>query len=164
MADAGASSMILLVTSLLISGAASVVLLESWGNVAEANGTNAKGKAADAETDVSFSGDRGDVLLDTSGANQEITLYFQNSGIRTLDKSAFTIFVDGVSSSIVGSTSLYPANGDWATDYVIEVTVSDSSFNYADNDLATVTIIVQSTVSDGVKGTDSETAEVRLSV
>ena len=42
MADAGASSMILLVTSLLISGAASVVLLESWGNVAEANGTNAK--------------------------------------------------------------------------------------------------------------------------
>tara|TARA_B100000925_G_C21841811_1_gene401852 strand:- start:103 stop:597 length:495 start_codon:yes stop_codon:yes gene_type:complete len=164
MADAGASSMILLVTSLLISGAASVVLLESWGNVAEANGTNAKGKAADAETDVSFSGDRGDVLLDTSGANQEITLYFQNSGIRTLDKSAFTIFVDGVSSSIVGSTSLYPANGDWATDYVIEVTVSDSSFNYADNDLATVTIIVQSTLSDGVKGTDSETAEVRLSV
>ena len=164
MADAGASSMILLVTSLLISGAASVVLLESWGNVAEANGTNAKGKAADAETDVSFSGDRGDVLLDTSGSNQEITLYFQNSGIRTLDKSAFTIFVDGVSSSIVGSTSLYPANGDWATDYVIEVTVSDSSFNYADNDLATVTIIVQSTVSDGVKGTDSETAEVRLSV
>ena len=37
-------------------------------------------------------------------------------------------------------------------------------FNYLDNDLATVTIIVQSTVSDGVQGTDSETAEVRLSV
>ncbi len=35
MADGGVSSMILLVTSLLISGAASVVLLESWGQVAE---------------------------------------------------------------------------------------------------------------------------------
>ncbi|HIH57791.1 MAG TPA: hypothetical protein HA287_05320, partial [Candidatus Poseidoniaceae archaeon] len=46
----------------------------------------------------------------------------------------------------------------------IEVTVSDASFSYADNDLATVTIIVQSTATDGVKGTDSETAEVRLSV
>ena len=34
MADGGASTMILLVTSLLISGAASVVLLESWGSVA----------------------------------------------------------------------------------------------------------------------------------
>ena len=164
MADGGASTMILLVTSLLISGAASVVLLESWGQVAEASGTNAKEKVADAETDVSFSGDRGDVLLDTSGANQEITLYFQNTGVRVLDKDSFTIFVDGISSSVVGSTTLYPANGVWATDYVIEVTVTDASFSYSDNDLATVTIIAQSTVTDGVKGTDSETAEVRLSV
>ncbi|MAH90770.1 MAG: hypothetical protein L7S49_00185 [Candidatus Poseidoniaceae archaeon] len=164
MADGGASTMILLVTSLLISGAASVVLLESWGEVAEASGTNVKGNVADAETDVSFSGDRGDVLLDTSGSNQEITLYFQNSGIRPLDKSSFTIFVDGVSATTVGAATLYPANGVWATDYVLEVTVTDSSFNYNDNDLASVTIIVQSTVSDGVKGTDSETAEVRLSV
>ena len=51
MADGGASTMILLVTSLLISGAASVVLLESWGEVAEASGTNVKGNVADAETD-----------------------------------------------------------------------------------------------------------------
>ena len=164
MADGGASTMILLVTSLLISGAASVVLLESWGQVAEASGTNAKEKVADAETDVSFSGDRGDVLLDTSGANQEITLYFQNTGVRVLDKDSFTIFVDGVSSSVVGSATLYPANGVWATDYVMEVTVTDASFSYSNNDLATVTIIAQSTVTDGVKGTDSETAEVRLSV
>lgn len=156
--------MILLVTSLLISGAASVVLLESWGQVAEASGTNAKEKVADAETDVSFSGDRGDVLLDTSGANQEITLYFQNTGVRVLDTNSFTIFVDGVSSSVVGSATLYPSNGVWATDYVMEVTVTDASFSYSDNDLATVTIIAQSTVTDGVKGTDSETAEVRLSV
>lgn len=156
--------MILLVTSLLISGAASVVLLESWGQVAEASGTNAKEKVADAETDVSFSGDRGDVLLDTSGANQEITLYFQNTGIRVLDTNSFTIFVDGVSTSVVGSATLYPSNGVWATDYVMEVTVTDASFSYSDNDLATVTIIAQSTVTDGVKGTDSETAEVRLSV
>ena len=156
--------MILLVTSLLISGAASVVLLESWGQVAEASGTNAKEKVADAETDVSFSGDRSDVLLDTSGANQEITLYFQNTGVRVLDKDSFTIFVDGVSSSVVGSATLYPANGVWATDYVMEVTVTDASFSYSNNDLATVTIIAQSTVTDGVKGTDSETAEVRLSV
>ena len=164
MADGGASTMILLVTSLLISGAASVVLLESWGQVAEASGTNAKEKVADAETDVSFSGDRSDVLLDTSGANQEITLYFQNTGVRILDKDSFTIFVDGVSSSVVGSATLYPANGVWATDYVMEVTVTDASFSYSNNDLATVTIIAQSTVTDGVKGTDSETAEVRLSV
>ena len=164
MADGGSSTMILLVTSLLISGLASVVLLESWGDVAEATGKNNRGKVADAETDVSFSGDRGNVLLDTSGSNQEITLYFQNTGIRSLDKSSFTIFVDGVSSTVVGAATLYPASGVWATDHVLEATVSDASFAYSDNDLATVTIVVQSTVVDGVKGTDSESAEVRLSV
>ncbi|MFL2968863.1 MAG: hypothetical protein ACJZ6A_06920 [Candidatus Poseidoniaceae archaeon] len=164
MADGGASTMIMLVTSLLLSGAASVVLLESWGSVAESSSNNTSSRVADAETDVSFGGDRSDILLDTSGANQEITLYFQNSGIRPLDKSSFTIFVDGVSSSTTGAATLYPANGVWAPDYILEVTVTDASFNYADGDIATVTIIAQSTISEGVKGTDSETAEVRLSV
>ena len=164
MADGGASTMIMLVTSLLLSGAASVVLLESWGSVAESSSNNTSSRVADAETDVSFGGDRSDILLDTSGANQEITLYFQNTGIRPLDKSSFTIFVDGVSSSTTGAATLYPANGVWAPDYILEVTVTDASFNYADGDIATVTIIAQSTISECVKGTDSETAEVRLSV
>ena len=164
MADGGVSTMIMLVTSLLLSGAASVVLLESWGSVAESSSNNTSSRVADAETDVSFGGDRSDILLDTSGANQEITLYFQNTGIRPLDKSSFTIFVDGVSSSTTGAATLYPANGVWAPDYILEVTVTDASFNYADGDIATVTIIAQSTISEGVKGTDSETAEVRLSV
>ena len=155
---------IMLVTSLLLSGAASVVLIESWGSVAESSSNNASSRVANAETDVSFGGDRSDILLDTSGANQEITLYFQNTGIRPLDKSSFTIFVDGVSSSTTGAATLYPANGVWAPDYVLEVTVTDASFNYADGDIATVTIVAQSTISEGVKGTDSETAEVRLSV
>jgi len=39
----GASTMILLVTSLLLSGAASVVLLESWSEVAKVSGINAFG-------------------------------------------------------------------------------------------------------------------------
>ena len=156
--------MIMLVTSLLLSGAASVVLLESWGSVAESSSNNTSSRVADAETDVSFGGDRSDVLLDTSGANQEITLYFQNTGIRPLDKSSFTIFVDGVSSSTTGAATLYPTNGVWAPDYILEVTVTDASFNYADGEIATVTIVAQSTITGGVKGTDSETAEVKLSV
>ena len=164
MADGGASTMIMLVTSLLLSGAASVVLLESWGSVAESSSNNTSSRVADAETDVSFGGDRSDVLLDTSGANQEITLYFQNTGIRPLDQSSFTIFVDGVSSSTTGVTTLYPTNGVWAPDYILKVTVTDASFNYADGEIATVTIVAQSTITEGVKGTDSETAEVKLSV
>ena len=164
MADGGASTMILLVTSLLLSGAASVVLIESWGEVAKASGINASGQVANAETDVSFSGDRSDILLDPSAGNQEITLYFQNTGIRSLDKSSFSIFIDGVYSTPVGATTLYPPSGVWASDHVLQVTVSDASFAYSDGERVVVTIVVQSTISEGVKGTDSETAEVRLSV
>ena len=164
MADGGTSSMIMLVTSLLLSGAASVVLLESWGNVADASGDNSAGRVADAETDVSFSGDRGDIFLNTSGANQQITLYFQNSGVRSLDKSSYSIFVDGVASATTGPTTIYPLDGVWASNYVLEVTVTDPSFSYSDQDLAIVTIVVESTSIDGSKGVDSETAEVRLSV
>ena len=115
MADGGASTMILLVSSLLISGVASVVLFESWGDVADRKLEQTPGKVADSETDVSFSGDRGDVLLDTSGTNQEITLFFQNTGIRTLDKSSFTIFVDGISASVVGAT--YTLSFKWRLGY-----------------------------------------------
>ena len=164
MADGGVSSMILLVTSLLLSGAASVVLLESWGNVAQANGDSASGRVADAETDVSFGGDRSDVFLNTSGTDQEITLFFQNSGVRSLDRTSFSIFVDGIPSATTGGLTLYPANGVWASNYVLEVTVTDPSFSYSDQDIVTVTIVVQSTSVDGTKGTDSETSEVRLSV
>lgn len=164
MADGGASTMILLVTSLLLSGAASVVLIESWGEVAKVSAINASGQVANAETDVSFSGDRSDVFLDPAVGSQEITLYFQNTGIRSLDKSSFSIFIDGVYSVPVGAATLYPPSGVWASDHVLEVTVSDASFNYSDADRAIVTIIVQSTVSEGVKGTSSETAEVKLNV
>ena len=72
--------------------------------------------------------------------------------------------MDGTSASIVGAITLYPSNGVWAPAYVVEVTVSDSSFAYSDGDTATVLIIAKSTVSDGVQGTDSESAEVRFSV
>jgi archaellum component FlaG (FlaF/FlaG flagellin family) len=164
MADGGASTMIILVASLIVSGLASVVLIDSWGEVADASGKISNSRLADIETDFSFSGDRGKVLLDTSGANQEITLYFQNTGDRILDKTTISIFVDGVALGSGSGSTLYPASGDWAPGTVLEVDVDDPSFNYSDGARITVTMIVQSEVSDGVKGTASETTEVRLSV
>jgi archaellum component FlaG (FlaF/FlaG flagellin family) len=160
----GASTMILLVTSLLISGAASVVLIESWGDVAEATGTSTSSRVADSETDVSVSGDRSSILLDTSGANQEITLYFQNTGSRLLDKTEFSIFVDGIAVGSGTGNTLYPANGQWAPGYVLEVTVADASWSYSDGDIVTITIVAQSIVSEGVRGTSVDSEEVRLSV
>ena len=163
MADGGASTMIMLVATLLISGAASAVLIDSWGDVVRTTNTNAKHDKANAETDLSFSGDLGDVELDTSGTNQNITLFFQNSGIRTLDETTLSVFVDGAPASVL-RTAVYPTGSVWASNYILEVIVSDSSWSYADANLVSVTAVVKSTVSGGASGTDSATEEVRLSV
>ena len=163
MADGGASTMIMLVATLLISGAASAVLIDSWGDVVKTTSSNSKNEKANAETDVSFSGDLGDVTLDTSGTNQNITLFFQNTGLRTLDESTLSIFVDGNPATILRS-AIYPNNGVWASNYIIEVVVSEAAWNYVDTDLVIVTAVVKSTVSGGTSGTDSVTEEVRLSV
>ncbi len=113
---------------------------------------------------MAVSGDRSNTLLDTSGTNQEITLYFQNTGKRLLDKTEFSIFVDGVSVGSGSGNTLYPANGEWSPGTVLETTVSDPAWNYNDGDIVTVTIIAQSTVTEGVRGTSVASEEVRLSV
>jgi archaellum component FlaG (FlaF/FlaG flagellin family) len=164
MADGGASTMIILVASLIVSGLASVVLIDAWGEVADASGKISSSRLADIETDFAFSGDRAIVPLDTSGANQVITLFFQNTGDRTLDKTAIAIFVDGAAVGSGSGSTLHPASGDWAPGSVLEVDVDDPSFAYSDGDRITVTMIAQSEVREGVKGTASESVEVRLSV
>ena len=163
MADGGASTMIMLVATLLISGAASAVLIDSWGDVVKTSNTNSKNERANSETGISFSGDLGDVELDTSGTNQNITLFFQNTGTRILNATATSIFVDGNPATILSKT-IYPKSKIWAPKYVIELVVSDSSWAYSDADLVKITAVVKSTVSGGVSGTDTVSQEVRLSV
>jgi len=163
MADGGASTMIMLVATLLISGAASAVLIDSWGDVVKTSNTNSKNERANSETGISFSGDLGDVELDTSGTNQNITLFFQNTGIRTLNSTSMSIFVDGTPATILTRT-IYPNTNIWASNYVIELVVSDANWNYSDADLVKITAVVKSTVSGGASGTDTVSQEVRLSV
>ena len=163
MADGGASTMIILVASLIVSGLASVVLIEAWGEVADATEKVSSSRLADIETDFAFSGDRAGVpLVIPVGANQEITLHFQNTGDRIIEKNTIALFVDGVSVGSGSGSTLYPASGDWAPGTVLEVVVDDPSFNYSDGNRIVVTMIAQSEVRDGAKGTASETVQVRL--
>jgi len=160
MADGGASTMIILVASLIISGAASVVLIEAWGGLAEASDKVTSKRAADLETDVAISGDRGSTFLDTGA--KEITLFFENTGTRHLNTTTFGIFVDGTPVGTGSSMTLYPASGIWASGTIMSVIVTDTSFAYVDGDRATVTIVVKSEVSGGYVGSASATEEVRF--
>ena len=162
MADAGASTMIILVASLLVSGVASVVLIEAWGDLAESSDKITSKRAADLETDVAISGDRGSTFLDNSGT-PEFTLYFENIGSRHLNTTTYGIIVDGDAVDPTGfSMTLYPASGIWAPGTVMSVIVSDASFAYSDGDRAMITIVVKSEATDGYVGSASDTEEVRF--
>ncbi|HIF45866.1 MAG TPA: hypothetical protein EYQ73_03605 [Candidatus Poseidoniales archaeon] len=164
MADGGSSTMIILVASLIVSGMASVALLNSWGDMAKLTAEQSDGRLADAETDVAIAGDRANVLYQTAGANDNMTIYFQNKGSRILDTSSVSIFIDGNSYTGSATLTLYPNSGIWSTGSMLEAVIEDAAFSYISGDRITVTIIVQSDLSGGHSGSASDTAEVRLVV
>ena len=179
MADGGVGTLIILIASLLISGIAGIVLIEAWGEVADANQSAVKARAADIETDVSFAGDPAMVPLDTSAGagSYELTFIVQNSGSRVLDHTTLALFVDGIAFGDVGGAnvaqkladgSALPADHKWGPGDIIVFEVTETAANefngFVDGTGITLTIVAESVVIGGHSGTDSETYEVRLNV
>jgi archaellum component FlaG (FlaF/FlaG flagellin family) len=160
MADGGASSFILLVTALLVSGSVSVLLINQWGQMAQSSTVNVAALEAERATGVAFAGDPMMVDLDTT--NQEITFYLQNIGENLLDPSTLVVIVDGesVTSSIVDT--LVPAGNDWDSTRLLEVTVDSTSWSYASGDDVALTVAVFFEVVNGYCGLTSISLEVRL--
>ena len=160
MADGGASSFILLVTALLVSGSVSVLLINQWGQMAQSSTVNVAALEAERATGVAFAGDPMMVDLDTP--NQEITFYLQNIGENLLDPSTLVVIVDGesVTSSVVDT--LVPAGNDWDSTRLLEVTVDSTSWSYASGDDVALTVAVSSEVANGYRGSTSISLEVRL--
>ena len=113
-------------------------------------------------TSVDFAGDAMMVALNTSASPNEITFYLQNTGTTLLDTSTLVVIVDGqtVTSSI--TSTLVPASGDWDEAHLLEVTVNSSSWSYQSGDDVAITVVVSSEVTNGYRGSDSMSVEVRL--
>jgi archaellum component FlaG (FlaF/FlaG flagellin family) len=158
---------------LLISGIAGIVLIEAWGDVADANQSAVKARAADIETDVSFAGDPAMVPLDDSVAGEfELTFIVQNSGSRVLDHTTLALYVNGIafgdgSDQKLADGSALPAGHKWGPGDIIvfkvtEDLVDNEFLGFVDGTGITLTIVAESVVIAGHSGTDSETYEVRL--
>ena len=162
MADGGASSFIFLTTALLVSGLVSVVLINQWGDMAQITAQETAALEVQEATSVDFAGDPMMVALDTSATPTEITFFLQNTGTKLLDSSTLVVLVDGqtVTSSI--TSTLVPASGDWDVDHLLEVTVSSNSWSYQSGDDVSITAVVSSEVTNGYRGSDSMSVEVRL--
>ncbi|MDP6223623.1 MAG: hypothetical protein QGF34_01015 [Candidatus Poseidoniaceae archaeon] len=162
MADGGASSFIFLTTALLVSGLVSVVLINQWGDMAQITAQETAALEVQEATSVDFAGDPMMVALNTSASPNEITFYLQNTGTTLLDTSTLVVIVDGqtVTSSI--TSTLVPASGDWDEAHLLEVTVNSSSWSYQSGDDVAITVVVSSEVTNGYRGSDSMSVEVRL--
>jgi archaellum component FlaG (FlaF/FlaG flagellin family) len=160
MADGGASSFIFLTTALLVSGLVSVVLINQWGGMAQITAQETAALEVQEATSVDFAGDP--MMVDLNTTRNEITFFLQNTGTTLLDSSTLVVLVDGqtISSSI--NSSLVPVMGDWDEDHLLEVTVHSSSWTYQSGDDIALTVIVSSEVTNGYRGSDSTSLEVRL--
>lgn len=164
MADGGASTFILLITALLISGSVSAILINQWGDMSSALEENRKGKEADAKTSVSFAGDAMEVDYDDSVTPNVMTFYLQNSGQYVLDENTLVVIVDGASVTSSITSTILPTGADWTEVRLLEVVVSSNSWSYQNDDGVSLSVVVSSEVTSGYRGTSSMDIEVRLDV
>jgi len=160
MADGGASSFIFLTTALLVSGIVSVVLINQWGGMAQITAQETAALEVQEDTSVDFAGDPMMVALNTT--SNEITFFLQNTGRTLLDSSTLVVLIDGQTMAASINASLIPATGDWDEDHLLEVTVHESTWTYQSGDDIALTAIVSSEVTNGYRGSDSVSLEVRL--
>ena len=161
MADGGASNMILLITALLICGAASGILIQSWTDTAASVGINQEQLALDSKTKVTFSGDLAKTTCDP--ALDQITIYLLNSGSSILDETEFGGFIDGQSSSVVGLPTFLNGATEWSSGVVVSFVLQSSEVLVCDGtEEKRVTAVVLTLASGGVFGSDSVSEVVKL--
>jgi len=162
MADGGASSFIFLATALLISGTVSAVLISQYGDLASNMEQQRKGDEANAKTSFEFAGDISNIAYNTSGIDETITFYLQNTGEYLLDITTVFVQLDGVAISDTDlTTTVLPNIGDWDTDDLLQVQLQ-GNWGYADDTDISLTVLVQSVSTFGQTGIDSKSTEGRL--
>ncbi len=161
MADGGASSFIFLTTALLVSGLVSVVLINQWGDMAKASQEQTRAMETNQDTSLGFAGDP--MMVAYNSTSKDMTFYLQNTGSTVLDTSTLVVLVDGTTVTSSITTVIIPAAGtDWDSNHLVEVTVNSSSWSYANGTDVSLTVIVSSEVTNGYRGTDTISLEVRL--
>lgn len=168
MADGGASSFIMLVTALLVSGAASTALLSEWNAFSRASLLASNGMEADAATSVGFAGDP--AMITYVASQNQVVLFLVNSGELTLLDDEVAIQVDGLPSQVVSiegfdaSTGSWQSTFTWAPGSLARVVVESGStaWSYNDGDDVVLNVVVRSEAYRGSTGSDVLQIEGRI--
>jgi archaellum component FlaG (FlaF/FlaG flagellin family) len=165
MADGGASTIIMLVTALLISSAASAVLVQEWSSTTRAIQYQQKGLELSAEIGIDFAGDPMMVSIITTGPSNVITFYIQNTGSHPMDATSLAVLVDGVSIPNPSITTAFVpiASAQWNPNVLLEVTLTDNALNALnDDDEISIYATARSVVVSGISMSVSLNEEVQL--
>ena len=161
MADGGASSFLMLVTALLISGSVSTILINEWNKVARAAESDERKSLGSLGVSVDFAGDPMMVgFEDPAVGDDELTVYILNSGIHEMS-TTFELLINGVAPATM-TTSIAPSGTDWLPGYLLEITASDNSLTYTDGDDASLFFVGISEPVQGYQHSATMNKEVRL--
>ena len=163
MADGGASSMIMLITALLISGGASAVLIGQWSDVVSVAQREDRASLGEGQVGVALAGDPAMVAYDTT--LNTITLYFVNTGEHALETSPYDVRING-DAPTSSSVSVSPSGTVWEPGYLLEVTLTNTSWSGTlnDGDDVSVFFIGLSEPLNSHRHSVTTNAEVRLHV
>jgi len=167
MADGGTSTIIMLVTALLISSAASAVLVQEWSSASRAIQTQQKGLLLSEEIRIDFAGDPMMVSLSTAPNPNVILFYLQNTGVHVMNDATLSVLVNGVSINTGSITTSYVpvVSPNWAPNVLLQVTIRDASFNlFTDDTEVSLYASVRSVDVTGISKSASMSEEVRLRV
>ena len=153
--------MIMLVTGLLISGSASVILIAEWSDMVRVAALHERSQSDKHELGVAISGDHAMVAYDATAG--EITLFLVNTGEHELNTTNYEFLVDG-EAPVSASGTILPSGTDWLPGYLAEVVLTDTNWNYNDGDDVSVFFVGTSEPVNGIVHSVTTDAEVRLNV
>ena len=151
--------MVMLITALLISGGASALLIAEWSDAVRVVQVNERASDVRDGVSVALSGDPAMVAHNTS--SNTITLYFLNTGSYDLDASNYEVLIDG-SAPASSTESVLPSGTEWNPGDLLEIVLTESTWNYADGEDISVFFVGVSERVNGNTHSATTSAEVRL--
>jgi archaellum component FlaG (FlaF/FlaG flagellin family) len=156
MADGGASDMIMLVTSLIIAGVVSAVLIQAWGGVSSALDDSTNQIEANSKTEATLISDP--MNIDWNPTTNQTMITVQNTGETTLNITGTTVLLNG---SFMNVTQRGVIPSVWIPGSVVNFTLQGNIL-LPTNEEVFLNVIVQSDRYIPARGVNSFTEVVRI--
>ena len=156
MADGGASDMIMLISSLIVAGIVSAVLVQAWVGVSSALDDNADQIEVNANTDATLVSDP--MNIDWNPLTNQTMITVQNTGNLVLNIPDTTILLNG---SLMNVTQRGVIPSIWSPGSIVNFTVQ-GNISLSVNDEVYLNVVVLTDTLIPARGVTSFTEVVRI--